>query len=71
MSFIKSDKKTIRYIAFGDSYTICTGTSETNEQWPTILAKHLTEYGISTELIANPARNGFTTQNVIDKVAFA
>lgn len=61
-----TDKKVISYIALGDSYTICTGTSNTNEHWPTILAKHLTENGISTNLIINPARNGFTTQDVID-----
>ncbi|MBC7694453.1 MAG: SGNH/GDSL hydrolase family protein [Burkholderiales bacterium] len=58
--------KPIIYFAFGDSYTICTGTSNTNEHWPNILTKHLTALGIATELIANPSRNGFTTQNIID-----
>ncbi len=59
--------KTLKYMAFGDSYTICTGTVNEQERWPNILTNHLNEAGIKTELIANPARNGFTTQNVIDK----
>ncbi len=62
----QESKKAISYIAFGDSYTICTGTSNSNEHWPTILSKHLTESGIKTELISNPSKNGFSTQNVID-----
>jgi acyl-CoA thioesterase I len=60
------EEKNIRYVALGDSYTICTG-AKTNESWPTILTKHLNEKGIKTQLIANPARNGFTTQDLIDK----
>jgi len=66
MSFIKHDKKTVHYIALGDSYTICTGTTAKAEHWPSLLANHLTEAGIATELVANPARNGFSTQNLID-----
>jgi len=59
-------KKVYKYIAFGDSYTICTGTSSVDEHWPTILTKHLNEQNIATTLIANPSRNGFSTQNLID-----
>lgn len=59
--------KTLKYIAFGDSYTICTGTVSEKEHWPNILTSHLNDAGIKTELTANPSRNGFTTQNVIDK----
>lgn len=59
-------KKTLRYIALGDSYTICTGTSDLSQSWPVIMARHLTEAGIPVQLIANPSRNGFSTQNVID-----
>lgn len=66
LSFIQKEKPPFKYIAFGDSYTICTGTSNSNEHWPTILAKHLTEAGLKTDLIANPSRNGYTTQNLID-----
>ncbi|MES2565408.1 MAG: SGNH/GDSL hydrolase family protein [Bacteroidota bacterium] len=60
------DKSALKYIAFGDSYTICTGTNAIDEQWPTILSKHLTEAGIKTDLVANPSKNGYSTQNVID-----
>lgn len=66
MSFIQTDKKAISYVALGDSYTICTGTNSEVEHWPNILSKHLSDEGIITNLIINPARNGFTTQNVID-----
>ena len=59
-------KKAMKYIAFGDSYTICTGTSDVNERWPSLLTKHLIEQGISTALVANPSRNGFSTQDLID-----
>lgn len=58
--------KAIKYVALGDSYTICTGTNSLNEQWPVILAKHLSKEGIVVELAANPAKNGFSTQNLID-----
>lgn len=66
MSFIKPDKKPLRYIALGDSYTICTGTSDAGERWPDILAGHLSKAGIPVELADNPSRNGFSTQNLID-----
>jgi lysophospholipase L1-like esterase len=63
---IQTEKPALKYIAFGDSYTICTGTSAVEQRWPDILTKHLNESGIKTELIANPSRNGFSTQNLID-----
>jgi acyl-CoA thioesterase-1 len=66
MSFISQDKKPLRYVALGDSYTICTGTSDKAEQWPTILAEHLTQAGIPVDAAVNPSRNGFSTQNLID-----
>jgi lysophospholipase L1-like esterase len=55
----------IRYVALGDSYTICEGASW-EESWPYILTKHLNENGVQIELIANPSRTGWTTQNLID-----
>ena len=62
----QESKKTLNYIAFGDSYTICTGTSNSSEHWPNILSKHLTEAGIKTILTSNPSKNGYSTQNLID-----
>lgn len=58
-------KKKIRYVALGDSYTICTG-AKPSEAWPVLLSKHLKDAGIDIELIANPSANGFSTQNLID-----
>ena len=55
----------IKYFALGDSYTICEGAKE-EEAWPVIMTKHLNEKNISVELIANPSRTGYTTQNLID-----
>jgi lysophospholipase L1-like esterase len=55
---------TVNYVALGDSYTICTG-AQRYQAWPTILTKHLNEQGIKAELIANPARNGYTTKDLI------
>jgi acyl-CoA thioesterase I len=55
-----------RYLPLGDSYTICTGASE-KESWPYLLTGHLNAEGINCRLLANPARNGFTTQDLIDQ----
>ncbi len=56
----------IRYVAIGDSYTIGTGAHE-HEAWPSVMTDNLQKAGIPIELIANPARNGWTTQDVIDR----
>ncbi|MES2591642.1 MAG: SGNH/GDSL hydrolase family protein [Bacteroidota bacterium] len=55
----------IRYVALGDSYTIGTGAKE-SEAWPVLLTKHLKENKIPIELIANPSRNGWTTEDLIE-----
>lgn len=60
------EKEQVRYVALGDSYTIGTGASA-ESSWPSLLTKHLKEKGISIELVANPARNGFTTQDLIER----
>ena len=62
----KSSTGTIRYAAIGDSYTIGEG-AKPDEAWPNILTKHLKEKGINIELVANPSRTGWTTQNAIDR----
>jgi acyl-CoA thioesterase I len=65
-SFLQLRKsESIAYLPLGDSYTICTGATE-KESWPFILTQHLTESKVNCKLLDNPARNGFTTQNVID-----
>jgi len=55
----------IRYVALGDSYTICEG-AKWEESWPVILTDKLNKAGVPTELIANPSRTGWTTQDLID-----
>ena len=55
----------VRYVAIGDSYTIGEGATPA-QAWPQLLANHLTREGLTTELIANPGRTGWTTQQAID-----
>src|SRR5438128_9932945 len=56
----------IRYVPIGDSYSIGEGASP-NESWPALLAQHLSEKGVHVDLVANPARTGWTTQQAIDR----
>jgi acyl-CoA thioesterase-1 len=56
----------VRYVALGDSYTICTGT-EASQSWPRLLSEQLKKNKISIELIANPSHNGWTTGDLISK----
>ncbi len=65
-SSFKLPLKQVNYLPLGDSYTICTGT-KAQEAWPTLLTKHLNDASVKTTLLDNPARNGFSTQNLIDK----
>ncbi|MCW3104055.1 MAG: lipolytic protein family [Bacteroidetes bacterium] len=60
------EKNKYAYVALGDSYTIGTGTTPENS-WPVLLSKHLSESGISIVLEANPAHNGWTTKDVIER----
>ena len=57
---------TIKYIALGDSYTICEG-ADISESWPKLLTQHLNEKGIHIELIVNPSVTGYTTQQLIEQ----
>jgi lysophospholipase L1-like esterase len=57
--------RTIRYVAIGDSYSIGEGASP-NESWPAVLTRHLNEKGLQVDLVANPSRTGWTTQQAID-----
>lgn len=55
----------IRYVALGDSYTICEG-AKAEESWPVLLAKQLSDSGIQTDLVANPSCTGWTTRDLIN-----
>ncbi len=65
-SMITHSQKTIRYLPIGDSYTIGEGISP-EENFPSVLAKHLRQSGIKIEVVRNPARTGWTTKDAIDK----
>jgi len=66
MAFKIKITKVITYLPLGDSYTICTGAIA-NESWPKLLTQHLNDANIKTTLLDNPARIGYTTQNLIAK----
>src|ERR1700741_847626 len=66
INFSGMSQNSFRYVALGDSYTICTGAT-TETSWPVILCQHLKEKNIKVDLIANPSHNGWTTQNLIDR----
>jgi acyl-CoA thioesterase I len=59
-----ADAETIRYVAIGDSYTICEGVAE-KDCWPALLTRHLVDAGIDIELTANPARTGWRVDEAI------
>ncbi len=56
----------IRYAAIGDSYSIGEGASP-DESWPAVLTRHLKAQGLHLDLVANPSRTGWTTQQAIDR----
>lgn len=62
LSFSAATYAEIRYVALGDSYSIGTGVSP-QEAWPNVLVELLQADGLSIELVANPSRSGWTTQN--------
>jgi lysophospholipase L1-like esterase len=59
------EKEKIRYVAIGDSYSIGEGASP-GESWPAVLTRHLNQHGLPVDLVANPSRTGWTTQQAID-----
>jgi acyl-CoA thioesterase I len=63
----KHKTKQISYLPLGDSYTICTGTNTENDRWPTILSKHLIKTNYNCQLLSNPAKNGYSSQQLIDE----
>src|SRR5438309_4042465 len=62
----KTDQQRIRYVAIGDSYSIGEGALP-NESWPALLTRHLNDKGLHVDLVANPSRTGWTTQQAIDR----
>jgi acyl-CoA thioesterase I len=56
----------VKYVPLGDSYTICEG-AKASECWTEILSVNLYKRGIQLEILANPARSGFTTKDLIER----
>ena len=61
-----SAQRPIRYAVVGDSYSIGEGASEA-QSWPALLARRLTKSGVALELVSNPSRTGWTTEDAIEK----
>lgn len=57
----------IRYLALGDSYTIGTGASDEAHNFPSGLARRLEEAGRVQVVVQNPAVNGYTSRDLIDR----
>jgi acyl-CoA thioesterase-1 len=57
----------VRYLALGDSYTIGTGASSKSHNYPSILSARLTKTTGRKVDLTNPAVNGFTTLDLIQK----
>jgi acyl-CoA thioesterase I len=64
MNPTETKSKEIRYVPLGDSYTIGTGAGD-GQSWPEVLTRHLNDSGFNVKLLNNPARNGFTTDDLI------
>jgi lysophospholipase L1-like esterase len=56
----------LRYAVIGDSYS-CGEGATLEESWPVLLARHLTKNGIPVEVVSNPSRTGWTTQDAIEQ----
>ncbi len=57
----------MRYLALGDSYTIGTGASDATHNYPSIIASRLMKATGQKVSLTNPAVNGYTTVNLIDR----
>lgn len=66
-SVIPTDNaQTLQYLPLGDSYTIGQSVAEA-DRWPNQLQRKLAAQNIDLKIIANPARTGYTTQDLIDQ----
>lgn len=61
---LSAEAEKIRYVAIGDSYTICEGVSK-RDCWPALLTRRLLDAGIDIELTANPSRTGWKVEDAI------
>jgi lysophospholipase L1-like esterase len=59
-----AERRALRYVALGDSYTIGTATRSAAERWPDRLVA-TPRLPVALELVANLAVNGYTSADVI------
>jgi acyl-CoA thioesterase I len=64
---VRGVRADLRYLALGDSYTIGTGTSAESRSFPSLLARRLSEQTGRKVEVTNPAVNGFTTLDLIER----
>lgn len=64
-----AERRPLRYVALGDSYTIGTAVARPEERWPDQLIARVREADDRPllELVANLGVNGFTSRDVIDE----
>jgi acyl-CoA thioesterase-1 len=55
----------IRYLALGDSYTICTGASSPAHRWPAVIARRLEQALQRRVTVTNLGVEGCTTSDLI------
>jgi len=55
----------VRYLALGDSYTICTGATSPAQRWPSVIARRLEETLGRAVDVTNLGVNGYTTSQLI------
>lgn len=59
-------KPGLRYVALGDSYTIGEGETEDN-RFPNQLVTQLAAESVNLNLVANPSRTGYTTEDLLKR----
>ena len=57
----------VRYLALGDSYTIGTGATDDSHNFPSLLAARIRAAAGVPVTVQNPAVNGYTTSDLIDR----
>lgn len=56
-----------RYLALGDSYTIGTGATDESKNFPSLLAARVQAMTGVRVIVQNPAQNGYTTSDLIQR----
>src|SRR5688572_15586489 len=62
----RKDPAATTIVTLGDSYTFCEGSTP-DSCWVNLMAENLKKKKYSCELSANPAVNGFTTNDLINQ----